>query len=112
MTPLGVAMDARALVTRGWTQFEPTEHAYARDAQGRPVGHLSSQAAKWTLAGALLRATDTPPGAAPTPQAQAVFDALSTVVGAKAGEWSNTAGRTQREVIAAFDAVVRQLEAA
>lgn len=108
MTPAGVALDARVLLARRWTQpSDDTEaNIRARDELGRPCNPHSPKAVGWTLVGALLRATNSDDR---TPQAVAVFEALRKQLGRNPSDWANEPGRTQREVLAAFDAVIAEL---
>lgn len=110
MNALGVALDARTLISRGWTQ--PSDERdltlHARDAEGRPCSPLSPKAARWTLTGALLRATNADKR---VPQSNAVYLELKELLGGQEPrDWANSAGRTQREVVAVLSKVIDRME--
>lgn len=115
MTPLAVAVDARALLARGWTQ--PTgpsraELCRARLADGTICSHVNPNAARWSLSGAVLRAAgddgeDTHPR---DPAAVEVFRVMKQVLhGQEPSAWANESGRWAHHVLAAMDEVIAEL---
>lgn len=114
MTAEGVARDARVLLSRGWTQ--PTsdrreDQVRARLDDGTPCSHLNAAARRFTLSGALLRATNDEgtDGVARHPAATAVYAALKKHLGEEPSAWANSAGRWQHDVVEALDAVIELL---
>lgn len=110
---LAIALDARTLIARGWTQpTGPTraELCRARTATGEICGHLSPKAASWSLAGAVLKACgDDGEDHARDPRAVELFAVLKRQLGEEPSAWANSAGRFRADVVAALDAVIAEL---
>jgi hypothetical protein len=94
-----VLIEARKKVEQGWTQG-----VYARLANGTPASLTESDATCWCTSGAIY--------ASLMPQtfafeARRVFiDANDLAVGI--AEWNDAPGRTQAEVLAAFDKAIAE----
>lgn len=114
MTTLEVLKAARATIEQGWAI-----NAMARDAAGIEVDEDSETAVCWCANGALALAT--PPGPCgrtgdefyvPFKAAQ---DSLKRAIGiaerASLAEWNDRPGRTQADVLAAFDKAIAAEEA-
>jgi hypothetical protein len=90
-----IIAEARQRVLAGWCQG-----AVARDANGRTVPFSSPEARRWSTLGALLASRD---GQPPSDLVDAV-SSLHRSTGESALEvWNDRTGRTQKEVVAAFD---------
>jgi hypothetical protein len=110
--------DARSLVEGGWCQG-----AQARDREGREVPAWSSEAHTWSVLGALLASWHRHEDllgsgdqvVAHLADAEALGEAtqaLGEIVRTASLEaWNDDPARTQADVIAAFDRVLRLLEA-
>jgi len=111
VNPLGVALDARALIARGWTQpSSDKETVRARLEDGTPCGHMNPKAAKFSLGGAVLRAAGDDGGEhLRDPRAVAVFAALKAHLGEEPSAWANQPGRWNTQVLDALDAVIEKL---
>ena len=96
-----IIAEARQRVLAGWCQG-----AVARDANGRTVPFSSPEARRWSTLGALLASRD---GQPPTDLVDAV-SSLHRSTGESALEvWNDRTGRTQKEVVAAFDRALEGL---
>lgn len=103
VTPFEILDSARDLVAHGWCQ-----HAMARDRRGTDVDPSSVDACAWSASGAVLAAWRK---ACPTDDL--LDDAFTSLVHANAAlagsvptttdEWNDVAGRTQEQVLRAFD---------
>lgn len=97
MNTLDVLIAARAKIEQGWTQGK-----MARDNDGVSVRPLSDDATCWCAAGAITAAGSS---AQPMLAARA---ALTKAVACRdfIGVWNDKRGRTQAEVLAAFDRAI------
>jgi hypothetical protein len=94
--------EARALIQKGWTQ-----HTCARNERGERVSPDSDEATCWCMAGAVLRTSDN------CADEQLLMRALATVTGSREGyvaDFNDKKGRTQAEVLAAFDKAIALAE--
>lgn len=111
-----VALDAAQLIRRGFTQpTGPTraELCRARTESGEICSHLSPKAAKWSLAGAVLKACgDDGEDHARDPRAVAVFAVMKKQLGEEPSAWANAPLRWQNQVVDALEAAARALEGA
>ncbi len=99
MTTLDILRSARALVARGWTQG-----AFARDASGNAVRPKDPCAIRWCADGA-VRSVDPYPSAA--------LAAMDRVLApCDFVNWNDCPGRTQAEVLGAFDRAIESEERA
>lgn len=102
MTPADVLRAARAKIERGWIQGW-----LFRD----PDGHCSNfiyfqkRACAWCASGALMASSDA--GSA----RERAYSFLYSVTGPSIPEWNDAEGRTQAEVLQAFDAAIALAEA-
>jgi hypothetical protein len=101
MTTLEILKGARAKVAQGWCQ-----HAYALNSLGVSVGVKDEDACRWCPAGAVIALGD-------FDENQNAYDALLAAAewpGAPmVTEWNDQKGRTQAEVLAAFDKAIASL---
>jgi hypothetical protein len=96
MSIVKVLTDARAMVERGWTQGW-----FARDAAGNKRYELDESAVCWCMAGAYMAVA---PGLASWEEAE---DFLKRAIGEESvPDWNDVDGRTQAEVLAAFDRAI------
>jgi hypothetical protein len=105
MTTLGFLVAARAKIAQGWTQ-----RVYARDARDRAVMYDSPAATCWCLNGALASLAWTGPDPELV-EAYRLVRAAAVGDGAefpfeKSVKWNDAPGRTQAEVLAAFDRAI------
>ena len=90
-----IIAEARQRVLAGWCQG-----AVASDANGRPVLSSSPEARRWSMLGALLASQN----GQPVSDLLAAVSSLHRSTGESALEvWNDRPGRTQKEVVAAFD---------
>ena len=94
MTPTEILIAAREKIERGWAQGE-----YARAKNGNPIGYNAEKAVCWCSIGAIIAVDDD------DPTDRAVYT-LSDIVGRDITEWNDAPGRTQAEVLAAFDKAI------
>lgn len=89
---------ARELVARpgGWTQ-----EAFARDDEGQQTQSRSRDAVCWCAEGALKASRS----------GFAEFDFLQKLLGLPIAVWNDEPGRTQADVVAAFDRAIALAEA-
>lgn len=105
MTVLEVLKAARERVARGWTQ-----HAHARLSTGQPTRSNDSAAASWCAVGALGDGHDD------SIETCATCAAETRLVIAAGAErfglvgWNDASGRTQEEVLQAFDKAIQREE--
>ena len=78
-----------------------TQHQWARDASGQPVGVLDG-AVCWDIAGAIVRVAPDYSGIA-----FALDSALKGIVGKSMSGWNDAPGRTQAEAVAALRAAAQ-----
>jgi hypothetical protein len=98
MTPVEVLRAARAKIEQGWTQ-----HAFARNGI-EPVPSRSVTATCWCAIGAITAANGS------SSSSSEVF--LERAVGTDdVPAWNDAPGRTQAEVLAAFDRAIALAEA-
>jgi hypothetical protein len=102
---LGLLMEGRAWVEKSWCQGR-----LARTADGRVVGVLTREAASWCAVGALTQAASDGKYAHHTPAGEVAVMLLSAVVEVdhyghytRVAAWNDAKGRTQQEVLAAYD---------
>lgn len=95
MTTVEILREARALIEKGWTQGE-----HATDAHGVCVGPLSDAACHWCIEGALLRARKG------WGFSSAWFALIDVIPSGNPIGWNDAEGRTQAEVLAAFDKAI------
>jgi hypothetical protein len=97
---LAVLLSARRLLAH--TAF--CQHAEAKDAVGRPVHPLSPDAQAFSASGAVYRAS----AFDGSPERRQLLERacawLAEAVGAPLLRWNDQTGRTQDQVLAAFDA--------
>lgn len=86
----------RDLVARGWCR-----EADARDASGREVNPSSAEAREWSVLGALARVAGD--RATLVELEQAVLSFGSATGAGSLRQWNDARGRTQVQVVAAFD---------
>lgn len=96
---------ARALVLKGWTQG-----FYAVTSTGEYVSPLESTACAWCASGAIMAINA---GFLDEPQDSAckAFAIMQAVVGDAIPDWNDTPGRTQAEVVEAFDRAIERASA-
>ena len=99
MTTLEVLKAARAKIEKGWTQG-----AMARDKNGVALSCSDQDAACWCVMGATMAVTHD------IPTTNAAIGFLRLAVGDFAPRWNDTPGRTQAEVLAAFDKAIELCE--
>jgi hypothetical protein len=91
---------AKALIERGWTQG-----AFARRANGRVIGYESDDASCFCIAGALMRVTPL------ISDFERLCHPLTRATGSpRLDHWNDAPGRTQAEVLAAFDKAIELAE--
>ena len=89
--------DARALVAKGWCRYH-----FATDRRGKSVSALSGKARRVCMLGGVAIVTQSFDDA--NPRNKALWQALCRAIGVTSiVQWQDTAGRTKREVLAAFD---------
>jgi hypothetical protein len=94
--------EARTLIERGWTQG-----VSARDCNGNPIDPAEPHAASFCTVGAISRAFDFD-----YDESCPAHDLMARVVdGAWVDKWNDAPGRTQAEVLAAFDKAIQLAEA-
>ena len=94
---------ARELIAKGWTQSMS-----ARDVSGEPVRPTSPRAVCFCTLGALNRATDDE-----LARSDNCMRLLRIAIGCLfIHEWNDAHGRTQEEVLAAFDKAIAACEGA
>lgn len=102
MTLVELLVAARAKIAIGWTQYR-----YARDVTGGEVPPVHLDACRWCAIGALVAARSLLPEAAERLALMvAAKSALRAVVHDCVQVWNDADGRTQQEVIEAFDAAI------
>lgn len=120
MNALGVALDVRTLIVRGWTQpTGPTkaEECFARFEDGSICSPLNAAASRFTLSGAMMRVAQDDRGDRQFmdrhPEMRAFYETLKRHVPKDLNpvKWSNEPGRWKRDVVAALDATIAQLRA-
>ncbi|HEU4450949.1 MAG TPA: hypothetical protein VFR63_13345 [Gaiellaceae bacterium] len=94
--------EARERVLAGWCQG-----AVARDESGHPVLPSSSDARRWSILGALLASRN---GGGVAGVAGAVSSLHSSIDEAALEVWNDRPGRTQQEVVAAFEQALERVE--
>lgn len=95
MTTLEVLKGARERIARGWYQG-----AFAKTSKGRVIGPSCRNAACWCAIGS-IEACD-----APVLVAGNALSRLRAVIGHSIAWWQDQPGRTQAEVLAAFDRAI------
>lgn len=104
MTPLDGLKEARRLVEAGWTQG-----VAARDHEGQPVAPQSSTAVCFCVLGAISRVTRS--SVSMFNIILKTFDAVVPGDGWATEKWNDAPGRTQTEVLDAFDRAIALAEA-
>lgn len=114
-TAAAMVSEARRLVADGWTQG-----AHARDEAGLEVPSWSEEARSWSLLGALLSSWHRQDSKEDQDVVAHLIDAhalgqatevLGDVVGtASLEQWNDSPGRSQAEVIGAFERALTRLE--
>lgn len=94
MTTVEILKKARGLVEKGWTAT-----VFARDADGLPIHETDRRAVCWCASGA-LHASGSPWGS----DARTVF--IRAIGTGEIPDWNDSPGRTQSEVLAAFDKAI------
>jgi hypothetical protein len=92
---------ARERVVAGWCQG-----AVAQDKDGHAVGPGSSEARRWSMLGALLASWD---GWPVEELGQAVTSLLTSTEQSPLEVWNDHPGRTQTDVVAAFERAIESL---
>jgi hypothetical protein len=92
---------ARERVVTGWCQG-----AVAQDKDGHAVGPGSSEARRWSILGALLASWD---GVRVEELGQAVTSMLTSTEQSPLEVWNDRPGRTQTDVVAAFERAIESL---
>jgi hypothetical protein len=91
---------ARERVVDGWCQG-----AFAQDTDGRAVGPGSYDARRWSMLGALLASWD----GGPDELGRAVTSLHAATEQSPLEVWNDRRGRTQMDVVAAFDRAIESL---
>lgn len=101
MTLREVLVEARGLIAHGWTQY-----AVARDTYEQPVPATSTDACRWCATGAITRAVRL------ANESDLLFMAAVGAVAPNRSitRWNDAPGRTQAEVLEAFDSAIERAE--
>lgn len=92
--PSAVLARAALIVASGWTQG-----SWARDHHGAKVNGASLTATCWCAGDAIFQAAKQLNGGDDFPSVQAACAALRPHLETDIGDWNDTPGRTQREVV-------------
>jgi hypothetical protein len=112
VSPFDILSSAQKLVASGWCQG-----ATARDERGEEVAPWSQDACTWSAAGAIAaawRAQCGSPSQAPEVEVEAFTTANHALAGSMStapDKWNDAPGRTQRQVLQAFNRSAVVLEA-
>lgn len=97
-----ILQEARSYIARGWCAY-----AYARDTNCSPINPTTPDACCWDIRGALYKANHQLGFTYQTALYVTARRALRTSVQSELlEEWNDTPGRTQAEVLAAFDRAI------
>ena len=107
MKQIEVLKKARGKIAQGWTR-----RVLARNINNKSVPPRSSKAIEWCILGAIEAVTNSSDEQWKASQAllHTPGGPLSMINCFTVAEWNDKAGRTQKEVLAAFDKTIKYLE--